>query len=236
MAFERHLPAVAPILLTANGAAHGLLQLADTRGLKVKQKIVLSGVSLPQVYVEIKRVLSSTTLIVGLPTKPITDRTFDASAYTTALSSFIYAEEQDKPKVPQNDQFVSVYETEPTDAWRVIPVDQLGDYYGLTNPLPVQDVGETLSLDPVIVNPPAPLANTEYSFTFPPRTVRFTIAVRDGYAKMQISYNPTESGTVFRTVNMGNDYSAEAQMGNKTIYFQVNRPNKIIEIEYWKQP
>lgn len=127
MAFERKWPAVAPQLFTADGTTLGVATVANTRGFKVKAKAVISATGLPDLQIEIKRVLSANQVIVGPIGKPITAPS-DISAYTVALGAFIYAEEQEKNSIPENDRDEATYDQEPTVAQRVVVVDQLGQY------------------------------------------------------------------------------------------------------------
>jgi hypothetical protein len=289
MAIERKWPSMPPRLLTADGGTTGQVQLADTRGYKVKQRVVISAVALPNLPVEVKRVLSDTVLIVGAIGKPIHDRSVNLSAYTVAAGAFIYAEEQDKAALTLEDRLYATYDQEPTVAWRTVLVDQLGRYYETANPLPVRlsdgqinigtvnaelevqlshlddvpnvgDVhdsvrvggpsGNEMEVNPngsinvtvlnstgvanrLIENIDVTSANTEYSFTFPNKTRRFYMRVRDSMAQMQVTYTGGESGTKFITVNMGCSHTDEEDASNKTIYFQLNRPNKVVEILYW---
>jgi hypothetical protein len=290
MAIERKWPSIPPRLLTADGGTQGQVQLADTRGIKVKQRVVLSAVALPDLAVEVKRVLSDTLLIVGAIGKPIHDRSVNLSAYTTAAGAFIYAEEQDKAALTLEDRLYATYDQEPTVAWRTVLVDQLGRYYETANPLPVRlsdgsinigtvnaelevqlshlddtpnlgDVHDSVrvggpsgeemevnadgsinvnivnstgvTVNRVIENIVVPNANQEYSFTFPDGTKKFYMRVRDGMAQMQITYTGGESDTKFITVNMGCNYTDIEDASNKTIYFQLDKPNKIIELLYW---
>jgi hypothetical protein len=290
MAIERKWPAIPPRLLSANGGTAGQIQLADTRGFKVKQRIVVSAVSLDNLLVEVKRVVSDTLLIVGAIGKGIGDRSINLSTYTVALGAFVYAEESDKAALTTEDRLYATYDQEPTVAWRTVLVDQLGRYYETNNPLPVRltdgainvgtvnadvevqlshrdddpnagDVNDSVrigdgvdelginadgsidvnvlnstSADPFIQNITVAAADTEQSFTFPNKTKRFFMRVRDGMAKMQIAYLVNESTSNFVTINMGCNYSEDIDMSNKTIYFQINKPNKIVELLYWVQP
>lgn len=135
MALEKAWSAVPPVLLTADGGAHGIIQVTDTEGFFTKQQATLQDTSGQTLTVEIKRVVDKYTLWVG-PKGPINARS-NCSAFTVANGSFIFAAEQDKSLVPNESRFLSTYETDPVDAWRVVPVDPYGDVYGPSNPLPV---------------------------------------------------------------------------------------------------
>lgn len=140
MAFERDWVSVPPQLLTANGGTLGQVQVADSTGFKVKQRVVLSATGLPDLQVEVKRVLSLTNILVGYLSSRMNDYQ-NVSAYTTSLGAFVYATEQPKAKVVQDDRYYATYDGEPTNAWRNILVDELGDYWGSANPLPVSISG-----------------------------------------------------------------------------------------------
>lgn len=144
MAIEQKWPSVAPQLFTANGGAQGQITVADVRGFKVKQFVVIHSNTKPDIRVQIKRVVKKTGKItVGPPSdqnsqgksnlKAITDLT----GYTVADSAYLYAEEQDKVKVKPDDQDIATYEQEPTVARRVVNVDQYGDFYDEDNPMPI---------------------------------------------------------------------------------------------------
>jgi hypothetical protein len=138
MAFERQWPSVAPQLLTADGGTLGQVQIADTRGFKVGMKAVIAAVGSPNLTVQIKRVLSETLILVGPVGSPYSRAEWtNISAYTIAASAYIFAESQEKTKVPANDREEATYDQEPTVAWRSVLVDQLGRYYESANPMPV---------------------------------------------------------------------------------------------------
>lgn len=293
MAIEKKWPAVPPQLFTSNGGVYGEVQVASTKGFKVKQSAVISAVGQNNLAVQVKRVLSPTILLVG-PIKAIQGKQGlqgreDLTNYTVAAGAFIYAEEQDKATLKPEDIFQAVYDQEPTVAIRSVMVDQFGDYYQTTNPLPVKlsdgsinigtvnaelevelthkdnfpDLGDIADsvrvgdgvdelgvnadgsinvnltqpvLDPYIENISAILANTEYSFAFPFNTKKFLIKVRDGYAKMRIAFAPGDTSTDYIGISMGSFFNEEVNVSNKTIYFQTNKTNQIIELLYWVQP
>jgi len=138
MAFERTIPAVAPTAFTADGSAFGVVTVADTIGVKVKQIIVLCATGLPPLSLQVKRVLSATQFIVG-PNGLISPDNFkNISAYTLAAGAYFYAQEQNKANIPDADHYKAIYEMDPTVADRVIPVDPYGNLYGPDNPIPVQ--------------------------------------------------------------------------------------------------
>lgn len=138
MALEKRLYAIPAQLFTANGTTDGLITLASGAcRFKVKQEVFLSANTLPNLdCIEVKRVISDTQLYVG-PKGGNIDARIDISAYTTALTARISANEQKRPSIPNEEIVRAVYEEEPTVATRVVMVDKCGDKYGPDNPLPI---------------------------------------------------------------------------------------------------
>lgn len=126
MAIERTYAAIGTVALTATGTTDGVLTLASTLGVKVGMRGLITGPSLPDLSVQVKRVDSTTILEVGAPGTPITNR-IDVSAYTAAC--FLTIPEQSRPTIPLNEIARAVYEEEPTVATRVVLVDQYGNPY-----------------------------------------------------------------------------------------------------------
>lgn len=122
---EKHWSNIAPVAFTATGTSRGRVTVTDTRGFRVKQRVVVgSTASLPSLVLEVKRVVSPTEMDLGSPEKPISDRT-DLSLYS-ALTSFVYANEQQRPNISPQDIDRATYEEEPVVARRVIQVDEYG--------------------------------------------------------------------------------------------------------------
>lgn len=157
MAIEKKWPAVAPRLFTTNGTAQGVITLENTKGFKVKQKVVLVNPSLPVAtqskVLQVKRV-TKTTLIVGpIPSQVGQSQLSvreDISSFTTAVGAYVYAEEQDKANLKPDDIIQAVYDQEPAVAIRTVFVDQEGDYYDDGNPLPIAFDG-TISVGNVTI-------------------------------------------------------------------------------------
>lgn len=152
MAIEKYWTRQGPIAFTQDGTESGLITVSDVAFFKVKQRIVVSSDSQPDLQLQIKRIPSLTQIIVG-PLKDDKQRNIknlnlrtDLSNYTVADNAMIRAEEQSKVTIPRDDIWQAVYEFEPTVAIRTIGVDKLGQPYELSNPLPVQlsDVVEIL--------------------------------------------------------------------------------------------
>lgn len=128
MAIEQKWPSVAPQAFLANGTQFGVITIANTAGFKVKQTVVVGGTALPNLLVQVKRVLSRNQMIVGQPNTPLNNKT-DLTLYTVASGSYVYAEEQDKTKLKPDDIWQAIYDQEPTVALRNVLVDQYGNYY-----------------------------------------------------------------------------------------------------------
>lgn len=237
MALERRWTAILPRPLTANGSALGVIEVADTAGFRTKMKVGLKSNTQPARQFQVQEVLSTTKLIVGAPGPKVgRDAYADVSMYTVADGATISAAEQDKNNVPEKDHYSAVYEGDPVIADRVLNVDQYGRPYTENNPLPVIDLAEiTGALEPHIENIEVTDADTEQSFLFPGNTKRFMIRVRDGDAKMKVSWVEGESGSKYLTIAMGCNYSEEINVSGRKICFQVTKPNKIVELLYWTQ-
>jgi hypothetical protein len=150
LAIEKAWAAVPPQLFTADGTTLGVVTVANTSGFKVKQLVTIANgaPSTLSVQVQVRRVLSSTQLIVGPnpatlqpPFKQegasLLSKRYDISAFTVAAGAYIYAGELPKVIIPIPDVVAAVYDQEPTVAIRTTGVDQFGNYYSDTNPLPV---------------------------------------------------------------------------------------------------
>lgn len=129
------------------------------------------------------------------------------------------------------------YEQTP-NANRSILVDSSGDYYTNANPLPVSaTINQFTSVsEPNVVNLTAPVAGDEYSYTLPVGIKRYKFRVRNGQAKLNLSYVSGESGTNFWTVNRGAYYEEkdiDASSGI-TLFYQTTHDNSEIEILYWE--
>ena len=260
--YEREWPAVAPTLLTANGGTDGLVKVQDSAGIYVKQTIVLKQ-GATELQVQVKRFQSKNAFWVGRVDKGIGDRV-DVSAFTTGNAAFVFAVVQPKNAIPQEDHYNAVWVQEPVVADRVLPVDQYGEPYSDTNPYPIAfdgtiEIGQvevkgtngnviepntdgsinvvqtTAPLEPTIVNIPISLANTEQSFSFPANTRKFLLRIRDGDGKIKIAFVPGQSGTTYLTIGAGSYYSEDVNISGKSLYFQLTKPNKIIELLYWTQ-
>ena len=123
---EKRFKAVSPQSLTLDGNIYGLISVVNTRLFKVKQVVHIQNPGQPIVKAEIKRIESKTRMFVGPITGSIDNR-IDTSAFTVILGAFIYAEEQQRPKIAEQEVERNTYEEEPVVARRVILVDTYGD-------------------------------------------------------------------------------------------------------------
>jgi hypothetical protein len=148
MANERQWDAVPPVLLTADGTAHGVLQVVDTAGFYFGMQALLKN-NFTQLTVYIKRVVDKNTLWVS-SNKSGPDHGTDLSAFTVSSGSTISAAMQNKSSIPMEARLQASYETDPIDAWRVRTVDAYGNGYTDSNPLPVAFDG-TVSIGDVSI-------------------------------------------------------------------------------------
>jgi hypothetical protein len=163
---EKRLAAVAPQLFTANGDANGNIIIATDACLlfKVKQKVFVAATGQPLLNLEIKEISNGTIQVgpignAGLPAgangppskqavpKSILLRT-NLTSYTVASGANIFADEQGRPKIDFGEAQRAMFEEEPAVAMRSILVDDCGDKYNSTNPLPVAFDG-TISIGEV---------------------------------------------------------------------------------------
>jgi len=137
MAREKHSPKIGPFSFIVDGGIGGEIQIADTCGVYVKQKIILKSSTVQRVDLEVKRVLSKTDLIVGLAGKEI-DSFADISNFLVSESATIGANEQTLGTIPPTVLEQAGWAREPINARRSILVDQYGDFFKTDNPLPVR--------------------------------------------------------------------------------------------------
>jgi hypothetical protein len=262
MALEKRLYAIPAQAFTANGTSDGVITLTSGAcRFKVKQEVFLSAATLPNLdNIEVKRILSDTQLAVG-PKGGNIDSRINISAYTTALSASISANEQKRPSIPNEEVVRAVFEEEPTVATRVIMVDSCGDKYGPGNPLPIafdgtvnvgnvtvqDDDGDELEINPdgsinvspivtpLIVNISAPIANTEYSYTIPTNSKKILIRVRDGLAKMRLAFVLGDTTIKYISMSMGAIFTEDNMKTSPgfTVYFQTSKPDQVVEILSW---
>jgi hypothetical protein len=144
---EKRFYAVPPQAFTADGTTNGVITIAGEACslFKVKQKVILSANTLPNITLEIKEIDSQDNIQVGPiagtlgvsgQNTGISART-NISAYTVALGAAISADEQKRPAIDNIEIVRATYSEEPACAQRGILVDECGDTYNTDNPFPV---------------------------------------------------------------------------------------------------
>jgi hypothetical protein len=239
---EKRFIAVPPQIFIADGGVNGIITIVDTSLFKVKQEVVITGVSLPILdTVEVKRVISSTQMVIG-PRGANINSVTNMSAYTVALGSAIFANEQKRPSIPLEEHERANYEEEPVVADRVILVDEMGDKYNGTNRFPVEATVNLTASKPnthTIFNKLVTTANTEVSIILPARTEIITIMVRSNKAiRLQYSFTFGESGTRYVTVMPGvrKEITGIGLSTVTPLYFQLSLTEvggNIVEVETW---
>ena len=87
---------------------------------------------------------------------------------------------------------------------------------------------------PAVYNIPIAAANTEIFFVFPIGVKRFGMKVRGYTAKTQLGFAPGASSSNFITIDRGCSFRESlVNAGAITLYFQVDKPNQIMEIWTW---
>jgi hypothetical protein len=95
---------------------------------------------------------------------------------------------------------------------------------------------QLLSKTPKIVNTTLASANTEYSFTLPQSTKKFTIQGQDDNL-LKISFTEGQSGTTYFSIFDGASHSEDnlnVSGGGLTIYVQSPDAGAIVECLYWR--
>lgn len=165
--YEKRFAAVPAQVFTADGGADGSVTIANTSLFKVKQRVNISAIGQTNIEVEVKRVVSSTVMIVG-PTTGNINTFSNLTVYTVAASAQVFANEQKRPQISADDFERAVYEEEPTVAKRVVLVDEFGNKFNEDNPLPTSStftgsisVGEVDQGDPNTDNKAWPVKITD---------------------------------------------------------------------------
>jgi len=238
MAIEKRWAAIAPIAFSADGTTDGVVTLPTTKHIHTKQKVYIQATAQAVLLLEVKTVLSATQLVVGPINQNLSTIT-DISAYTVAAAAFLYAPEQPRPAIPLQEIERAVFEEEPVVAIRSYLVDDDGDSYDTGNPLPVLAIlSDTSPQHPIIYRIDYPLANVEMSQVIPDNTKQLSVSIVGKAGKMRLAY--VAGGTVdgvgasYVTVEVGCSYDREnIKLIGKTLYFQTNKNNVILELEAW---
>jgi len=133
---ERLWLAISPRPFTADGGQYGQVTLTSTLDFKVKQTVNLRSSTQDSIKLEVKRIDSLTSMIVGPKTSDIDART-DLTAYLTADGADIRAPKQGRAAIPPLQWQNAVYAEEPMIAIRTAGVDEQGNYWSKTNPFPI---------------------------------------------------------------------------------------------------
>jgi hypothetical protein len=140
MFVEKKRLGVAPVPMTASGTTFGLVTVPSIRGFFVKQIINIKSSTQPSLQVQINRFISDTQFYVG-PVKGKIESRQDLSAYLLANTPTVEAAEQERPSITTVEHERAVYAEEPIVAKRSILVDDQGEYYNSSNPMPVSFSG-----------------------------------------------------------------------------------------------
>lgn len=167
MAFENKWDAIPARILIADGGIQGQISLESTRGLYSGHKVILKATGQDGKQVEVLRVLNETDLIVNV----------SVVEYTLAGNATLEALEQPKATNSKQESENAVYAREPIVAKRVIPVDELGNYYNDDNPLPTtnQDAKDSVvkNFYDEVASVPTASPVTVTSYTVPPGVIAF---------------------------------------------------------------
>lgn len=232
---EKRFYAVPPQLLTTDGSANGYITILNACNLlKVKQVVNVTDTLGNLKTYEVKRVDEPDRVYLGPVGKPLLNFD-DLSAYTVANGAFLFADEQQRVKIAEQEIPRAVFQEEPTVAIRSILVDDCGETFSDTNPFPVEATVVLSNVGtPTIFNVICPLAGSEYSQLLPNNTAQVLLKSRNSQAKLQLSWKVGESLTNFLTISPGNIYMLEnVKLSSKTIYFNSSKDNTIVEIITW---
>lgn len=114
------------LILSPISVNNHVVTVSSTRGLKTKQHVQLSKAGIDTQTFEIKRVVSSTEIMVG-PTSTNIKKTTEAVLFDGGILSL---SEQSRNKLGDAPIMRAVYEEEPTIALRTVDVDYLGNIIG----------------------------------------------------------------------------------------------------------
>ena len=125
MAREKFWAEVGPLIFIADGGTEGEIQVQSTKGLYVKQAIILKSSTVVRVDLEIKRVLSKTVFKVGRKGHR-TDDFANITNFLVSDNATIRTLEQTKRIVPPENIIQAKFAGSPTNGDRSVLVDYLG--------------------------------------------------------------------------------------------------------------
>lgn len=146
---EKRLYAVSEQLLLSDGTNLGEITIENASAFTVGQIVILRSNTQDITSLQVKRILKSGKIYLGLASKPIQDRS-NLSSFTVADAATISAIEQKRPGIPEQEIERYTYEEEPVVARRVITVDEYGEKHSFSNPAPVSisDGDNVLDINP----------------------------------------------------------------------------------------
>jgi hypothetical protein len=127
VALEKTFRSVPPQAFTADGTSNGIVKIADTTSFKIGQHVRVQAVGQSDLIVKITDITDINTIMVDA----------NISLYTLIDSASISAAAQRRSIVGSIDVLRAVYSEAPTVAFRTTLVDQLGNSYNDSNPLPM---------------------------------------------------------------------------------------------------
>lgn len=198
---EKRFAAVPPQFLTGDGDANGKLTISNTTLFKVKQEVYIRTASGQPILLEVKEIPNTTTMYLGPIGGKIEGRQ-DLSIFTVSAGSFIYANMQKRPVVPQEEVFRAVYEEEPTVALRTMLVDKQGNDYRSDNPLPVRLSDGSVNIGTVNAELEVQLSHKDNDPDA--GDVHDSVRIGDGNAEVQVTVSADDVKTAMN-VNAIND-------------------------------
>lgn len=160
MAIERSWVGIPTQLFTVDGGQYGQVSIPTTEGIKVKQKVYVGSNLINPQQLEVKRVIDSTTILLG-PIGPEMKTYSDLRVLTTAANAYLRIDEQERPKIVPDAFWRAVYDEEPTVALRTTLVDSLGNRFTKSNPIPVQLSDGSINIGTVNANLEVQLTDKE---------------------------------------------------------------------------
>jgi len=207
---EKRYLALAPMLLTANGSADGLITVASTYRIKVGQVLTFKSSSVAIRLAKVKRVISTTQFVVIDPKDPVTTlNKLDMSDLLIADTATVELTQDKRPVIELLEIQRQIYEEEPTVALRTHAVDWLGRSYSRSNPVPVELSDGSISIGTVNAELEVQLSHQDNVPDI--GDVHDSVRIGDGIHTLEInsdgSINVTDNGgslTVDGTINIGN--------------------------------
>lgn len=217
MALEKRWLAVSARPFTSNGTSEGVIQVASTRGFKVGQEVILRSNTQTTTKLKVKRVVSKIELWVGPGTQGI-KVIEDISNFLVADSATIEAQEQPRPNIEVRDMDRATFEEEPTVARRVFLVDELGNEYTTSNPLPTQLSDGSINIETLNANLEVQLSAKDND----PNAgdVHDSVRIGDGVDELAINPDGSINAVIQSNVTVGstfNDFNNISSVPNSSL-------------------